>query len=193
MLNPHESLSSFLRGYYHLKSADWKENNPHTLSAFSATELAKLPYYYIMPLQSTMREAVSLSMSKEDPSYVASSSSRWLPDDELEVFVSEYTRTGFQGALNWYRIGTSPDNARDLELFAGKRIDVPCMFISGKKDWGAFQDPGVVEGMDKVCTKFKGATFIDGAGHWVQQEQPERVVELVKGFLKEVKTEAISY
>ena len=27
--------------------------------------------------------------------------------------------------------------------------------------------------------------FVDGAGHWVQQEQPERVVELLVSFLRE--------
>jgi hypothetical protein len=165
MVNPSSSLKTFLRGYFHLKSADWQGNNPQTLQSWSAPELAKLPYYYVMPLQSTMREAVSLSMESEDPALVIKLGSRWLPEDELAVYVEEYKRTGFQGGLNWYRVSTNPDHLTDIELFAGKKIDVPCIFISGKKDWGAFKDPGVVEKMGEVCTKFKGTHYIEGAGH----------------------------
>jgi pimeloyl-ACP methyl ester carboxylesterase len=30
-----------------------------------------------------------------------------------------------------------------------------------------------------------GCHLVEGAGHWVQQEQPERVGELLLGFLRE--------
>jgi pimeloyl-ACP methyl ester carboxylesterase len=71
----------------------------------------------------------------------------------------------------------------DIELFAGLTITIPCLFIGGKKDWGTYQEPGAIETMAEICTQFKGAELLEGAGHWVQQEQPERVVELVLGFL----------
>jgi pimeloyl-ACP methyl ester carboxylesterase len=35
-----------------------------------------------------------------------------------------------------------------------------------------------------VCTRMQGCHLIDGAGHWVQQEQPERVSELLIEFLQ---------
>ncbi len=135
MDNPQEDLREFLRGYFHLKSADWKGNNPKPLKAWEAKELAKLPYYYVMPLNSSMREAVKLSMSDEDAESV-SKSSRWLNDQDLSVYVEEFGRNGFQGGLNWYRVSTDPKNMRDVELFAGRKIDVPSLFISGMKDWG---------------------------------------------------------
>jgi pimeloyl-ACP methyl ester carboxylesterase len=31
-----------------------------------------------------------------------------------------------------------------------------------------------------------GCHLIDGAGHWVQQEQPERVSELLLGFAQQL-------
>jgi pimeloyl-ACP methyl ester carboxylesterase len=34
-----------------------------------------------------------------------------------------------------------------------------------------------------ACTRMLGAHLLDGAGHWVQQEQPERVSELLLEFL----------
>jgi pimeloyl-ACP methyl ester carboxylesterase len=43
-----QGLHAFLRAYYHHKSADWKSNRPHKLTSWSASELAKLPTYYVM-------------------------------------------------------------------------------------------------------------------------------------------------
>ena len=72
-----------------------------------------------------------------------------------------------------------------MRTFAGRTIDVPSMFIGGKSDWGVYQTPGAVEAMQKTaCTQMVGFHLVDGAGHWVQQEQPEKVTELLLGFLK---------
>jgi pimeloyl-ACP methyl ester carboxylesterase len=35
----------------------------------------------------------------------------------------------------------------------------------------------------KACTKMIGCHLVDGAGHWVQQEQPEQVSRLLLQFL----------
>ena len=193
MDNPKDDLHTFLRGYFHLKSADWKSNDPKPLRAWEATELAKLPYYYVMPLNSTMREAVKISMADVDAAELTKQSARWLDDKDLDIYVQEFGRNGFQGALNWYRVATDEKNMKDVELFASRKIDIPSLFISGKKDWGTYQEPGAIEKMSDVCTRFKGAELLDGAGHWVQQEQPEKVIELVLKFLRDVKKDAISH
>lgn len=155
--------------------------------------MAKMPYYYVMALNASMPQAVALSMADEDPKEVSEKSVRWLDDKELGVYVQEFGRNGFQGGLNWYRRSTNPQGVLDVELFAGRKIDVPSLFISGKQDWGTYQEPGVVQKMSEVCSKFKGAESIDGAGHWAQQEQPGKVIELVTKCLKEIKTDAASY
>ena len=52
--------------------------------------------------------------------------------------------------------------------------------------WGWAQVPGALEGMEARATAdHRGSYLIDGAGHWVQQEQPEAVLELVLKFLAE--------
>jgi pimeloyl-ACP methyl ester carboxylesterase len=193
MENPKENLHDFLRGYFHLKSADWKGNDPRPLKAWEATELAKLPYYYVMPLEATMRQAVEISMDGEDPTTVSKLSTRWMIDEDLAVYVQEFGRNGFQGGLNWYRVATDPNNMKDIELFAGKKIAIPALFISGKQDWGTYQEPGAVENLGEVCTQFKGTIMVDGAGHWVQQEQPEKVIELVSRFLRDTVVDLISH
>jgi pimeloyl-ACP methyl ester carboxylesterase len=59
------------------------------------------------------------------------------------------------------------------------------MFIGGRSDWGVYQTPGAFESMQKAaCTKMQGVHLVDGAGHWVQQEQPKAVTELLLKFLQ---------
>ncbi len=177
-----QGLHAFLRAYYHHKSADWKKNRPFPLSAWSASELAKMPTYYIMDLDQDMPHTVAREMPS--PSEIAAC--RWLTDAELAVYVSEYKRNGFQGGLQWYRCFTDDKIAADLQLFAGRTIDVPSCFIAGSSDWGIYQNPGAFERMQQsLLTRMWGCHLLDGAGHWVQQEQPEKVTALLLQFLRE--------
>jgi pimeloyl-ACP methyl ester carboxylesterase len=179
-----QGVHDFLRGYYHHKSADWKANQPYPLQSWSAGELARLPTYYVMDLALNMAETVAAEM----PSAEAIAANPWLPDRELAFYSAEYARTGFQGGLQWYRCGTSGAFAAELETWSGRHIDVPSCFISGKQDWGTYQRPGVYEAMQQsACTRMLGCHLVDGAGHWVQQEQPEQVVGLLLPFLKRAK------
>jgi pimeloyl-ACP methyl ester carboxylesterase len=177
-----QGVHSFLRAYFHMKSADWQNNKPHPLKSWTASELAKLPHYYVMELNKGMAETVAPEM----PSPAAIAACKWLPDDELNVYSAEYSRTGFQGGLQGYRVGMDSQNTAELRTFSGRTIDVPSLFIAGKSDWGVYQRPGAFEAMQKtVCTQMRGAHLIEGAGHWVQQEQPEQVSRLLIQFFRQ--------
>src|SRR5438067_1310644 len=177
-----QGLHALLRAYYHMKSADWKQNDPHPLRARTAEEWAKLPRYYVMDRDKGMAETVASEM----PLASAIAACKWLPEDELRVYSTEYGRTGFQGGLQSYRVGSSGRFAAEVQLFSGRTIDQPSMFIAGKADWGAYQNPGALERMQtNACTRMVGGVqFVDGAGHWVQQEQPDRVSALITDFLR---------
>ena len=180
MWHPPQGLHAFLRAYYHMKSADWARNRPAPLAARTATEWAKLPRYYIMDLDKGMAEQVAAEM----PSAAEIAANRWLPDADLRIYAEEYGRTGFQGGLNGYR--GSPGDV-DLRVFAGRTIDVPSTFMGGKSDWGVYQNPGALERLEKnVTTRYAGTHLVDGAGHWVQQEQPVVISRLLIDFLKGV-------
>ena len=175
-----QGVHDFLRAYYHHKSADWKDNKPYPLQSWSAGELAKLPTYYVMDLGKTMAETVAAEM----PDVVAIAANKWLPDSELAFYSDEYARTGFQGGLQWYRCGTSGEFNAELQTWSGKTIDVPSCWIAGKQDWGTYQRPGAFEMMQKTaCTRMTGVHLVEGAGHWVQQEQPGEVSRLLLQFL----------
>ncbi len=175
-----QGLHDFLRAYYHHKSADWPDNKPTPLQAWTADDLAKLPTYYVMDLDKTMAETVAEVM----PDSATIAANRWLPDHELAVYAAEYERTSFQGGLQWYRCGTSGLFDAELQTWSDRTIDVPSAFISGLQDWGIYQRPGVVEAMQsRVCTRMILCELIDRAGHWVQQEQHDKVNELLFTFL----------
>jgi pimeloyl-ACP methyl ester carboxylesterase len=179
-----QGVHDFLRAYYHHKSADWKDNKPYPLQAWSAPELAKLPTYYVMDLAKNMAETVAPEMPKAE----AIAANQWLPDSELSYYSGEYARTGFQGGLQWYRCGTSAAFVPEMQTWSGRTIDIPSAFIAGKQDWGTHQRAGVFEAMrTTVCTRMIGCHLIDGAGHWVQQEQPAEVSRLLLQFLEQAK------
>jgi len=173
------SLHKFLRAYYHMKSADWKENNPYELGKWTAQNIAKMPEYYIMKLDHTMVEAVMSEFPKNN------SYENWLNDIELEVYTNSFFKNSFQPALNWYRCMTSPFQNSDLRVFSNKKIEVPSCFIAGEKDWGIFQKPGALDIMENdLCINYCGRHILKNAGHWVQQENPDDVSKTLLNFFE---------
>ncbi len=177
-----QGIHAFLRAYYHFKSADWKQNQPFPLESWRATELANLPAYYVMDLHKGMADTVAAEM----PSPADVAACEWLPDSELQEYTRQFTRTGFQGGLQWYRCATDPKYRPELETYSGRTIAVPSCFIAGASDWGVYQRPGAFEAMQQsVCTQLRGVHLVTGAGHWVQQEQPQKTSRLLLDFLRQ--------
>ena len=178
-----QGLHAFLRAFFYVKSADWPGNKPHPLKARTALELAQLPTYYVMELGQTMPQTVA----PFHPSAAEVLASNWLTEPELGVYTQEYGRTGFQGALQAYRVYSDPDLTEELRLFSGRTLDVPSLFIGGQSDWATYSAPGALELMrTKAATRMGDIELIEGAGHWIQQEQPVQLSTLLLAFGKEV-------
>ena len=177
MLNASVGLKEFLRAYFHMKGAGWIENTPLKLQGWTGDALAQMPTYYIMDRDHTMPQAVlpASSASEDD----------WMSDKVLNVYSAEYARTGFQGALNWYRCRFVSEYVRELGLAAGTKIKAPMTFIAGAQDWGVRQTPGALEDMEaRASEDWRGTYLIDQAGHWVQQEQSAEVVNAWRQAMK---------
>jgi len=184
MLHAPQGLHAFFRAYYFYKSADYKGNKPHPLKARTAEEMAQIPTYYVMEKDKGMAATVAPFVPPAD--YIANC--KWLTETEVDVYATEYKRTGFTGALQGYRVrrGSDPKSIAEMHTFSGRTIDVPSQYIAGKSDWGVYQTPGAVDKMrNSACTKMAGFHLLDGAGHWVQQEQPELVSALLIQFLRD--------
>jgi hypothetical protein len=76
-----------------------------------------------MDLDKGMAETVAVEM----PSSAEIAACKWLTEDEVEVYATEYGRTGFTGALQGYRVrrGSDPKSIAELQTFSGRAIDVP--------------------------------------------------------------------
>ena len=178
-----QGIHNFMRAYYHHKSADWAGNTPILLSSWTAEELAQMPTYYIMDIYQGMAETVA----KEMPSDNDIALCEWLTECELKVYSDTYAQTGFQGGFQWYRCVTSGQNTQSLKLFSGLTINQPSLFVAGNKDWGVYEKPGDLEQMqNQACTNIRGCHFVDGAGHWVQQEQPNKLVQHLIPFITQI-------
>ena len=174
-----QGIRNLLRAQYYFKSADWQGNKPFPLKSSMASEMAKMPKYYIMDLDRSYAETMAAEMPPEG--YIAAC--KCLTDEESQVFATEYIRTGFQGGLNLYRIF---EVAGDLNAFSGRKINVPALYIAGASEWGAYQSPGALEEMKDVCTQLVGSHFVQSAGHSIPEEQPEAVNRLLSEFLHRV-------
>jgi pimeloyl-ACP methyl ester carboxylesterase len=180
-----QGVHDLLRAWYHFKSADWKGNRPFALKARTAAEMAKMPTYYVMDLDKGVAETMAAAM----PSSEEIAACRWMTEPDLAVYATEYTRTGFQGGLNLYRIVMGQYDLLD-DAFAGRKIDVPALYIGGAQDWGVRQSPGAFERMSQACTQLRGIHLIDGAGHSIPEEQPQAVNGLLLAFLKQLRVQS---
>ena len=99
------------------------------------------------------------------PSAAEIAACKWLTDAEVGVYVTEYARTGFTGALQGYRVrrGTDPKTLAEMRTFSGRTIDVPVCFIAGKSDWGTYQDArrGRGDAGDRPAREWRGTHFVE--------------------------------
>ena len=108
---------------------------------------------------------------------------RFLPDAELDAIAATFGRTGLTGSFNRYR-ATALDGEADADII-GALVTQPSCFIGGSLDpvrgmlpgGDLYADPGA------GCTDFRGATIIDGAGHWVHQEAATETNAALDAFL----------
>ena len=141
-----------------------------------------MPNYYVMEKDKGMAATVAPFM----PSADEIAACKWLTEAEVEVYVTRIRRTGFTGALQGYRVrrGSDPRSIAEMRTFSGRTIDVPSNTSPARAIGASIRTPGAVDKMrTSACTRMVGFHLVDGAGHWVQQEQPDAVNQLLIEFL----------
>jgi pimeloyl-ACP methyl ester carboxylesterase len=111
----------------------------------------------------------------------------WLSEEDLDYFVEEYMRTGadtaFIGGLNSYR--AMDVNWEHDPDYGRAAVSAPALFLCGEQD-PVLQiiTPKSLETMPERVRNLRGTHLIANAGHFVQQERPEAVNELLLEFLR---------
>jgi pimeloyl-ACP methyl ester carboxylesterase len=180
MWHPPQGIHTLLREQFYFKSADWAGNKPFPLKSWAATELEKMPTYYIMDANKGMAE----TLAEHQPSSEYDSTCKWMTEADIDVYATQFSRTGFQGGLNYYRVDADGALWNEQHTFARKTIDVPACYIAGAREWGVYQSPGAFQSMSKACTQLKGSHLVSDAGHSVVEEKPDAVNRILLDFLE---------
>ena len=177
-----QGLHAFLRAYYHAKSADWAGNQPHPLAGEHADGVrAAAALLRDGPGQghgragrrrhAHRRRDRRLPLAARRASWRSTPRVRAhrLPGRAAVVSLSAAAASHVGGAAALRR----PHHRRAGRLHLGQdRLGrVPARRQSSRRC------------RTRPAPTFRGAQLVDGAGHWVQQEQPEAVAQALLAFL----------
>jgi pimeloyl-ACP methyl ester carboxylesterase len=109
---------------------------------------------------------------------------QWLTEADVDFYVSEFARTGFRGALDWYR--NIDRNWELLAPFSGAQVKVPALYIAGDRDLVlAFRGTDkAIANLSKFVPQLRGKILLPGCGHWTQQERAQEVNQAVIEFVQ---------
>ena len=108
----------------------------------------------------------------------------WLSEKDVDFYAGEFSRSGFRGALNWYR---NLDRSWELSApFQGALVKVPALYIAGERDM-VVNFPGMdqlLANLKRLVPDLRGQLMLPGCGHWTQQERPAEVSNAMLEFLR---------
>jgi pimeloyl-ACP methyl ester carboxylesterase len=108
----------------------------------------------------------------------------WITESDIDVYVSEFTRSGFRGPLAWYR---NVDRSWELLApFAGAAVTIPALYIAGDRDFVAAAFSQFISKQAAMIPKLRPAIMLPGCGHWTQQERAPVVSTAMIDFLRSV-------
>lgn len=107
----------------------------------------------------------------------------WLGESDVDVYARDFQRSGFRGALNYYR---NLDRNWEIQAaLAGAPVTPPALFMAGDRDF-ILAFPGMSEllaNLRRFVPALHGIPIVPGCGHWTQQERPAEVNAALLEFL----------
>ncbi|MFD3548857.1 alpha/beta fold hydrolase [Streptomyces sp. NPDC058655] len=108
----------------------------------------------------------------------------WLGAEDLDFYAGEFERTGTGGALARYR--NMDRDWEDLAAFDGAPLTQPSLFIGGALDASTVWLAGAIEAYPATLPGLVSSHILEGCGHWIQQERPAEVNDILTGWLASV-------
>ncbi|KAK3163556.1 hypothetical protein QOZ80_1AG0005240 [Eleusine coracana subsp. coracana] len=155
---------------------------------FAEAEFAKNDLKYELKKIFGMRKPAPLIIAK-DKSFFDSIDSDgscppWLSEEDISYYAENFEKTGFTGALNYYRC---IDLNWELSApWTGVPINVPTKFIVGDLDV-TYNTPGVKDfikkgGFKASVPNLEDVIVMEGVGHFINQEKPKEVSDHIYEF-----------
>ncbi len=106
----------------------------------------------------------------------------WLTEADVSHYTAQFTHSGFFGPVSYYRnLDANFEVVKDVGL---DQLTMPTAFIGGVQDPVLVMDSTGLDRMTSSLPNYFGATMIEGAGHWTQQEKPTEFNDALMGFLR---------
>ena len=114
----------------------------------------------------------------------------WLSPRSIDYYVDEYTRTGFTGALNYYRCRDR--NWEITSFLDGAVVHQPSMFIGGSADPSLepIEMRGVYDRLETYLPGLWKKVLLLDVGHSAAEERPDQVNELLVTFLGQLESQS---
>jgi pimeloyl-ACP methyl ester carboxylesterase len=108
----------------------------------------------------------------------------WITESDIDVYVAEFTRSGFRGSLSWWR---NIDRGWELmAAFDGAAVTVPALYILGERDFLAVAFQQSIAKQSIFVPKLRPTMMLQGCGHWTQQERASEVSAAIIDFLRQL-------
>lgn len=110
-------------------------------------------------------------------------SNQTINNQDLEVYRQALEKPrAFEAALNYYRAAFRKTSQKDpSQTESNKKIKAPTLLIWGEDDPAMGKE--LTEGMESLFEGPFSIRFIPNCGHWVNEQQPELVNQLLVDFL----------
>jgi pimeloyl-ACP methyl ester carboxylesterase len=106
----------------------------------------------------------------------------WVTESDIDIYVAEFTRSGFHGPLAWWR---NIDRGWELLApFTGAAVTVPALYMAGDRDFVAAVYSKDIAKQPARVPKLRPPIMLPGCGHWTQQERAPEVSTAMIDFLR---------
>jgi epoxide hydrolase A/B len=107
----------------------------------------------------------------------------WISESDIDFYGAEFKRTGFRGALNYYR---NIDRSWELTgALSGLQVTIPALYLAGDRDF-LLSAPGadeLLKNQKNLVPGLRKMQMLPGCGHWTQQERPNEVNAALIDFI----------